>query len=94
MSSATVLEPTENQHRPTGRGQKYLEGTNKRLGALEDFPAVKQVFVKYNSPQVLLWSVSSAMVANPNPTQSLTDEHCEQVLLLSCNSKLATVAVE
>ncbi|KAJ8387648.1 hypothetical protein AAFF_G00151980 [Aldrovandia affinis] len=34
---------------PPEEVRKYLEGTNKKLGALEDFPTIKQVFIKYNT---------------------------------------------
>ncbi|KAJ8412342.1 hypothetical protein AAFF_G00146090 [Aldrovandia affinis] len=83
---------------PPEEVRKYLEGTNKKLGALEDFPTIKQVFIKYNTTLPSSAAVERLFSHDGNlftPQRNrMTDEHFEQVLLLRYNSKICTVAVE
>ncbi|KAJ8403566.1 hypothetical protein AAFF_G00348920 [Aldrovandia affinis] len=83
---------------PPEEVRKYLEGTNKKLGALEDFPTIKQVFIKYNTTLPSSAAVEHLFSHGGNlftpQCNRMTDEHFEQVLLLRYNSKICTVAVE
>ncbi|KAJ8349113.1 hypothetical protein SKAU_G00277020 [Synaphobranchus kaupii] len=83
---------------PPEEVRKYLEGTNKKLGALEDFPTIKQVFIKYNTTLPSSAAVERLFSHGGNlftPQRNrMTDEHFEQVLLLRYNRKICTVAVE
>ncbi|KAI4827570.1 hypothetical protein KUCAC02_030958 [Chaenocephalus aceratus] len=80
---------------PPEEVRKYLEGTNKKLGALEDFPTVKQVFIKYNTTLPSSAAVERLFSYGGNlftPQRNrMTDEHFELVLLLRYNSKISTV---
>ncbi|KAK1905735.1 Zinc finger BED domain containing protein 1 [Dissostichus eleginoides] len=85
---------------PPEEVRKYLEGTNKNLGtpALEDFPTVKQVFIKYNTTLPSSAAVERLFSHGGNlftpQCNRMTDEHFEQVFLLRYNCKITTVAVE
>ncbi|XP_056150626.1 uncharacterized protein LOC130125170 [Lampris incognitus] len=78
--------------------QKYLEGTNKSLDCLHDFPKVKRLFLKSNTilpssaPVERLFS-QGGNIFTPQ-RNSLTDEHFEQVLLLRYNGKLIPSAFD
>ncbi|XP_039511670.1 zinc finger BED domain-containing protein 4 isoform X2 [Pimephales promelas] len=72
----------------------YLQGTNKDLKCLNEFPGVKKVFIKFNttlpssSPvQQLFSNGANAVIPKGN---HLSDEHFERVLLLRYNSKITT----
>ncbi|XP_077055327.1 zinc finger BED domain-containing protein 4 isoform X1 [Siphateles boraxobius] len=72
----------------------YLQGTNKDLKCLNEFPGVKKVFIKFNttlpssSPVQQLFS-NGANAVTPKGNH-LSDEHFERVLLLRYNSKITT----
>ncbi|XP_051510176.1 uncharacterized protein LOC127415457 [Myxocyprinus asiaticus] len=71
----------------------YLEGANKDLKCLNEFPRVKKVFIKFNTtlpsstPVERLFSHWCSSKSN-----SLTDEDFEHVLLLNYNSKTCPLA--
>ncbi|KAI2663399.1 Zinc finger BED domain-containing protein 4 [Labeo rohita] len=72
----------------------YLQGTNKDLKCLHEFPGVKKVFIKFNTtlpssaPVQQLFSNGSNIVTPKG--HHLSDEHFERVLLLRYNSKITT----
>ncbi|XP_026117831.1 zinc finger BED domain-containing protein 1 isoform X1 [Carassius auratus] len=72
----------------------YLQGTNKDLKCLNEFPGVKKVFIKFNTtlpssaPVQELFSNGSNIVTPKG--HHLSDEHFERVLLLRYNSKITT----
>ncbi|XP_043097798.1 E3 SUMO-protein ligase ZBED1 isoform X2 [Puntigrus tetrazona] len=72
----------------------YLQGTNKDLKCLNEFPGVKKVFIKFNTtlpssaPVQQLFSNGSNIVTPKG--HHLSDQHFEHVLLLRYNSKITT----
>ncbi|XP_052455230.1 zinc finger BED domain-containing protein 4-like isoform X2 [Carassius gibelio] len=72
----------------------YLQGTNKDLKCLNEFPGVKKVFIKFNT--TLPSSVPVQQLFNNGGNimtpkgHHLSDEHFERVLLLRYNSKITT----
>ncbi|KTG00752.1 hypothetical protein cypCar_00030560 [Cyprinus carpio] len=72
----------------------YLQGTNKDLKCLNEFPGVKKVFIKFNTtlpssvPVQQLFNNGSNIVTPKG--HHLSDEHFERVLLLRYNSKITT----
>ncbi|XP_051972372.1 zinc finger BED domain-containing protein 4-like [Xyrauchen texanus] len=76
----------------------YLEGTNKDLKCLDDFPRIKKVFIKFNTPLTSSTPVERLFshdgnIITPKRNQ-LADEHFERVLLLRYNSKICSLALE
>ncbi|XP_034045365.1 uncharacterized protein LOC117527238 [Thalassophryne amazonica] len=78
--------------------RKYLEGTGKSLECLQDFPRVKQLFLKYNTtlpstaPVQRLFSQKGNLVATQR--NFLTDDYFERIQLLRYNSSLWPVVPE
>ncbi|XP_056606530.1 zinc finger BED domain-containing protein 4 [Triplophysa dalaica] len=76
----------------------YLEGTNKDLLCLSEFPGVKKLFIKFNTtlpssvPVERLFSSGGNILTRKRST--LTDEQFERLLLLRYNSKVCTTAFE
>ncbi|XP_034568012.1 uncharacterized protein zgc:161969 isoform X2 [Notolabrus celidotus] len=75
--------------------QKYLEGKGKSLECLQDFPRVKQLFLKYNTtlpstaPVQRLFSQKGNLVTSQR--NFLTDDYFERIQLLRYNSKVCTL---
>uniref|UniRef100_A0A9J8C1H8 BED-type domain-containing protein n=1 Tax=Cyprinus carpio carpio TaxID=630221 RepID=A0A9J8C1H8_CYPCA len=76
--------------------QKYLDGTNKELTCLNEFPGVKKIFIKFNTTLLSSAPVERLFSHGGNiltaKRSSLSDEHFEQVLLLRYNSNICTSA--
>lgn len=95
--------PGSSSNRDEKRGaaeevRMYLEGTNKDLQCLNEFPGVKKMFIKFNT--TLPSSVPVERLFNHGGNflspkrNALTDEHFERLLLLRYNSKICTTAFE
>lgn len=76
----------------------YLEGTNKDLQCLNEFPGVKKLFIKFNTTlpssvpvERLFSSGGNVLSCKRSP---FTDEQFERLLLLRYNSKVCTTAFE
>lgn len=78
--------------------RKYVEGTGKSLECLQDFPRVKQLFLRYNTtlpstaPVQRLFSQKGNLVTSQR--NFLTDDYFERVQLLRYNSNVCTLATE
>lgn len=78
--------------------QKYIEGKGKSLECLQEFPRVKQLFLKYNTtlpstaPVQRLFSQKGNLVTTQR--NFLTDDYFERVQLLRYNSKVCTLVSE
>lgn len=78
--------------------RRYIEGTGKSLECLEDFPRVKQLFLKYNTmlpstaPVQRLFSQKGNLVTSQRDI--LTDDYFERILLLKYNSNLCSPATK
>lgn len=90
-----------NRDEKRGAGEEvrmYLEGTNKDLQCLNEFPGVKKLFIKFNTtlpssvPVERLFS-SGGKILTPKRCP-YTDEQFEHLLLLRYNSKICTMAFE
>ncbi|XP_053708404.1 uncharacterized protein zgc:161969 [Synchiropus splendidus] len=70
--------------------QKYIEGTGKALESLQDFPRVKQLFLKYNTPLPSTAPVQGLFSQKSNIVTSqrifLTEDYFERLQLLRYNS--------
>ncbi|KAM6957781.1 uncharacterized protein zbedx [Aplochiton taeniatus] len=72
--------------------RKYAEGTSKSLECLQDFPKVKQLFLKYNTtlpssaPVQRLFTHKEHLVMSQK--NCLTDEYFERILLLRYNNSV------
>ncbi|XP_061568382.1 uncharacterized protein zgc:161969 [Cololabis saira] len=77
---------------------KYVEGTGKSLECLQDFPRVKQLFLKYNTtlpstaPVQRLFSQKSNLVTSQR--NFLTDDYFERIQLLRYNSNVCSLSTE
>ncbi|XP_059203493.1 uncharacterized protein zgc:161969 isoform X2 [Centropristis striata] len=78
--------------------RKYVEGTGKSLECLQDFPRVKQLFLKYNTtlpstaPVQRLFSQKGNLVTSQR--NFLTDDYFERIQLLRYNSNVCTLVTE
>ncbi|XP_071777334.1 uncharacterized protein zbedx [Centroberyx gerrardi] len=78
--------------------RKYLEGTGKSLECLQDFPRVKQLFLKYNTtlpstaPVQRLFSQKGNLVTSQR--NYLTDDYFERIQLLRYNSNVCSLVTE
>ncbi|XP_024128896.1 uncharacterized protein LOC112147011 [Oryzias melastigma] len=78
--------------------RKYVEGTGKSLECLQDFPRVKQLFLKYNTtlpstaPVQRLFSQKGNLVTSQR--NFLTDDYFERIQLLRYNSNICSLVVE
>lgn len=78
--------------------RKYVEGTGKSLECLQDFPRVKQLFLKYNTtlpstaPVQRLFSQKGNLVTSQR--NSLTDDYFERIQLLRYNSSVCSLVAE
>ncbi|XP_074552719.1 uncharacterized protein zbedx isoform X2 [Halichoeres trimaculatus] len=78
--------------------QKYIEGKGKSLECLQDFPRVKQLFLKYNTtlpstaPVQRLFSQKGNLVTSQR--NFLTDDYFERIQLLRYNSKVCTLVTD
>lgn len=78
--------------------QKYIEGKGKSLECLQDFPRVKQLFLKYNTtlpssaPVQRLFSQKGNLVTSQR--NFLTDDYFERIQLLRYNNSLCTLATQ
>ncbi|XP_013889540.1 uncharacterized protein zbedx [Austrofundulus limnaeus] len=78
--------------------RKYVEGTGKSLECLQDFPRVKQLFLKYNTtlpstaPVQRLFGQKGNLVTSQR--NFLTDDYFERVQLLRYNSNVCTLVTE
>lgn len=78
--------------------RKYVEGTGKSLECLQDFPRVKQLFLRYNTtlpstaPVQRLFSQKGNLVTSQR--NFLTDDYFERIQLLRYNSNVCTLATE
>ncbi|XP_029945276.1 uncharacterized protein zbedx [Salarias fasciatus] len=78
--------------------RKYVEGTGKSLECLQDFPRVKQLFLKYNTtlpstaPVQRLFSQKGNLVTSQR--NFLTDDYFERIQLLRYNSSVCSLATE
>ncbi|XP_053300187.1 uncharacterized protein zgc:161969 [Pleuronectes platessa] len=78
--------------------RKYIEGTGKSLECLQDFPRVKQLFLKYNTtlpstaPVQRLFSQKGNLVTSQR--NFLTDDYFERIQLLRYNSNLLSLTIE
>lgn len=78
--------------------RKYMEGTGKSLECLQDFPRVKQLFLRYNTtlpstaPVQRLFSQKGNLVTSQR--NFLTDDYFERIQLLRYNSNVCTLATE
>ncbi|XP_028311290.1 uncharacterized protein zbedx [Gouania willdenowi] len=77
---------------------KYVEGTGKSLECLQDYPRVKQLFLKYNTtlpstaPIQRFFSQKGNLVTTQR--NSLTDDYFERILLLRYNSSIFSLVSE
>ncbi|XP_037112854.1 uncharacterized protein zgc:161969 [Syngnathus acus] len=75
--------------------RKYVEGTGKSLESLQDFPRVRQLFLKYNTtlpstaPIQRLFSQKGNLAASHR--NFLTDEYFERIQLLRYNINVCSV---
>ncbi|KAK1878352.1 putative AC9 transposase [Dissostichus eleginoides] len=78
--------------------RKYVEGTGKSLECLQDFPRMKQLFLKYNTtlpstaPIQRLFSQKGNLVTSQR--NFLTDDYFERIQLLRYNSNVCTLVTE
>lgn len=78
--------------------RKYVEGTGKSLECLQDFPRVKQLFLKYNTtlpstaPVQRLFSQKGNLVTSQR--NFLTDDYFERIQLLRYNSNVCPLTTE
>ncbi|XP_033945008.1 uncharacterized protein zbedx [Pseudochaenichthys georgianus] len=78
--------------------RKYVEGTGKSLECLQDFPRMKQLFLKYNTtlpstaPIQRLFSQKGNLVTSQR--NFLTDDYFERIQLLRYNGNVCTLATE
>ncbi|KAK9534995.1 hypothetical protein VZT92_007403 [Zoarces viviparus] len=78
--------------------RKYVEGTGKSLECLQDFPRMKQLFLKYNTtlpstaPIQRLFSQKGNLVTSQR--NFLTDDYFERIQLLRYNSHVCTLLTE
>lgn len=78
--------------------RKYVEGTGKSLECLQDFPRMKQLFLRYNTtlpstaPVQRLFSQKGNLVTSQR--NFLTDDYFERIQLLRYNSNVCTSATE
>lgn len=78
--------------------RKYVEGSGKSLECLQDFPRVKQLFLKYNTtlpsaaPVQRLFSQKGNLVTSQR--NFLTDDYFERIQLLRYNSRVCTLVTE
>lgn len=78
--------------------RKYIEGTGKSLECLQDFPRVKQLFLKYNTtlpstaPVQRLFSQKGNLVTSQR--NFLTDDYFERIQLLRYNSNVCSLVTE
>lgn len=76
--------------------RKYVEGSGKSLDCLQDFPRVKQLFLKYNTtlpsaaPVQRLFSQKGNLVTSQR--NFLTDDYFERIQLLRYNRNLCAAA--
>lgn len=74
--------------------RKYVEGSGKSLDCLQDFPRVKQLFLKYNTtlpsaaPVQRLFSQKGNLVTSQR--NFLTDDYFERIQLLRYNRNVCT----
>lgn len=75
--------------------RKYVEGTGKSLECLQDFPRVKQLFLKYNTtlpstaPVQRLFSQKGNLVTSQR--NFLTDDYFDRIQLLRYNSNVCSL---
>ncbi|CAG5897710.1 unnamed protein product [Menidia menidia] len=78
--------------------RKYVEGTGKSLECLQDFPRVKHLFLKYNTPLPSTAPVQRLFSQKGNLVTSqrnfLTDNYFERVQLLRYNSNVCSLVTE
>ncbi|XP_047214192.1 uncharacterized protein LOC124863765 [Girardinichthys multiradiatus] len=78
--------------------RKYVEGTGKSLECLQDFPRVKQLFLKYNTtlpssaPVQRLFSQKGNLMTSQR--NFLTDDYFERIQLLRYNSNVCPLMTE
>uniref|UniRef100_A0A3Q2NS65 Uncharacterized LOC105933045 n=1 Tax=Fundulus heteroclitus TaxID=8078 RepID=A0A3Q2NS65_FUNHE len=78
--------------------RRYVEGTGKSLECLQDFPRVKQLFLKYNTtlpstaPIQRLFSQKGNLMSSQR--NFLTDDYFERVQLLRYNSSVCPLVTE
>lgn len=78
--------------------RKYVEGSGKSLDCLQDFPRVKQLFLKYNTtlpsaaPVQRLFSQKGNLVTSQR--NILTDDYFERIQLLRYNRNLCAGATQ
>lgn len=78
--------------------RKYVEGTGKSLECLQDFPRVKQLFLKHNTTlpstapvQRLFGQKGNLLISQRN---FLTDDYFERIQLLRYNSNVCPLVTE
>lgn len=76
---------------PEAEVLKYLEGSNKSLGCLKDFPRVRKLFLKYNSTLTSSTAVQQLFSHKENlitpQCNRETEEYFQRVVLLQYNLK-------
>ncbi|XP_075994830.1 uncharacterized protein zbedx [Genypterus blacodes] len=99
FSYGPVKQTEQNQQRGVNEEiGKYIEGTGKSLACLQDFPRVKQLFLKYNTtlpstaPVQRLFSQKGNLVTSQR--NFLTDDYFERVQLLRYNSNVCSLFTE
>lgn len=78
--------------------RKYVEGTGKSLECLQDFPRVKQLFLRYNTtlpstaPLQRLFSHKGTLATSHR--NFLTDDYFERIQLLRYNSNICNLVTD
>ena len=71
---------------------QFLDSNDRRITLLDRFPAIRQIYKKYN--RILTSSASSERLFSKGKLvfdtkrHSLTDNHFEQKLILNCNKEM------
>ncbi|PWA19238.1 hypothetical protein CCH79_00014600, partial [Gambusia affinis] len=99
FSYGSAKTSTQNQQRGvTEEIRKYVEGTGKSLECLQDFPRVKQLFLKYNTTLPSTAPVQRLFTQKGNLMTSqrnfLTDDYFERIQLLRYNSSVCPLLTE
>lgn len=99
FSYGPVKPPVQAQQRGVMEEiRKYLDGTGKSLECLQDFPRVKQLFLKYNTTLPSTAPVQRLFSHKGNLATSqrtyLTDDYFERIQLLRYNSNVCNLLTE
>ncbi|KAF7648292.1 hypothetical protein LDENG_00159160 [Lucifuga dentata] len=99
FSYGPVKQTEQSQQRGVNEEiHKYIEGTGKSLSCLQEFPRVKQLFLKYNTtlpstaPVQRLFSQKGNLVTSQR--NFLTDDYFERIQLLRYNSNVCSLLTE